>query len=106
VRALRVGASGFAAGVSIGRALIEEQTSLLAAVLASMNSLLGSPYAEVRGPRGPHTVAWACLGAGVLAPHLKGVAGFTLPCPCLSRLSPPLDVRPRSCCGARPWARS
>jgi hypothetical protein len=47
VRALRVGASGFVAGVSIGRALIEEQTSLLAAVLASMNSLLGSPYAEL-----------------------------------------------------------
>lgn len=47
VRALRVGVSGFAAGMSVGRALIEEQTSLLGGVLASMNGLLGSPYAEL-----------------------------------------------------------
>jgi hypothetical protein len=47
VRALRVGATGFVTGMSVGRALIEEQTSLLSSVLSSMNGLLGSPYAEL-----------------------------------------------------------
>jgi len=42
-----VGVSGFATGMSVGRALIEEQTTLLSSVLASMNGLLGSPYAEL-----------------------------------------------------------
>ncbi|KAI8469066.1 MAG: hypothetical protein J3K34DRAFT_424983 [Monoraphidium minutum] len=45
--ALRVGAAGFAAGLGVGRALVEEQTSLLGGVLASMSGLLGSPYAEL-----------------------------------------------------------
>ena len=47
IKAVKVGAAGFATGMSVGRALIEEQTSLLGGVLASMNSLLGSPYAEL-----------------------------------------------------------
>lgn len=47
VQAVRIGASGFTTGMSVGRALIEEQTSLLGSVLASMNGLLGSPYAEL-----------------------------------------------------------
>ena len=44
---MRVGTVGFVTGMSVGRALIEEQTSLLGSVLASMNGLLGSPYAEL-----------------------------------------------------------
>ena len=46
-KAVRVGAAGFAAGVSLGRALVEEQTQLLGGVLSSMGGLLGSPYAEL-----------------------------------------------------------
>jgi hypothetical protein len=44
---VRVGVTGFATGMSVGRTLIEEQTSLLSGVLSSMNGLLGSPYAEL-----------------------------------------------------------
>eukprot|EP00775_Hariotina_reticulata_P000750 gene750-1055_t len=45
--ALRVGASGFTTGLSIGKTLIEEQASLLNNVVGYTSSLLGSPYAEM-----------------------------------------------------------
>lgn len=47
VQATRLGASGFTAGLILGRTLIEEQTALLAAILSSMSAFLGSPYAEL-----------------------------------------------------------
>lgn len=72
-RALRVGAAGFAAGMGLGRALVEEQTALLGGVLASMNGLLGSPYAEL---------LWA-QAAGAL---LVGMASELLYCGVLGGL--------------------
>ncbi|KAF8061064.1 alpha-glucosidase [Scenedesmus sp. PABB004] len=45
--AARLGLAGFSAGLSLGRALIEEQASLLHTMLAYTSSFLGSPYAEL-----------------------------------------------------------
>lgn len=42
-QAVRLGLSGFGAGMSIGRALIEEQACLLNGLLNYSSSLLGSP---------------------------------------------------------------
>lgn len=47
VQALRLGASGFGAGLSIGRALVEEQACLLNGLLSYTSGLVGSPYAEM-----------------------------------------------------------
>jgi hypothetical protein len=42
-QALRLGASGFGAGLSIGRALVEEQACLLNGLLSYTSGLVGSP---------------------------------------------------------------
>jgi hypothetical protein len=47
LQALRLGLSGFSAGMSIGKSLIEEQASLLNAMLSYTSGFLGSPYAEM-----------------------------------------------------------
>lgn len=47
LQALRLGVSGFSAGLSIGKSLIEEQAGLLNNVLGATASFLGSPYAEM-----------------------------------------------------------
>lgn len=47
VQALRLGLSGFSAGMSIGKSLIEEQASLLNGMLNYTSGFLGSPYAEM-----------------------------------------------------------
>ncbi|WIA23404.1 hypothetical protein OEZ85_000161 [Tetradesmus obliquus] len=46
-QALRLGLSGFSAGMSIGKTLIEEQAGLLNGMLRYSSGLLGSPYAEM-----------------------------------------------------------
>jgi hypothetical protein len=47
LQALRLGLSGFSAGMSIGKSLIEEQASLLNGMLSYTSGFLGSPYAEM-----------------------------------------------------------
>lgn len=47
LEAAKLGAAGFKAGLAMGRRLIEDQSALLAHVLLSMNTLMGSPYAEL-----------------------------------------------------------
>jgi hypothetical protein len=46
-QALRSGLFGFTTGLSIGKALVEEQASLLNNLLGYTSNLLGSPYAEM-----------------------------------------------------------
>jgi hypothetical protein len=43
LQAVRLGLSGFGAGLSVGKALIEEQACLLNGLLSYSSSLLGSP---------------------------------------------------------------
>lgn len=43
LQAVRLGWSGFGAGLSVGKALIEEQAALLNGLLSYSSSLLGSP---------------------------------------------------------------
>lgn len=53
-QALRLGVSGFGAGLSIGKALIEEQACLLNGLLSYTSGLLGSPCECV------HVCVWWC----------------------------------------------
>lgn len=46
-QALKLGMSGFSAGLTIGKSLIEEQASLLNGMLQYTSGFLGSPYAEM-----------------------------------------------------------
>eukprot|EP00879_Flechtneria_rotunda_P023041 GHRR01024356.1.p1 GENE.GHRR01024356.1~~GHRR01024356.1.p1 ORF type:complete len:241 (+),score=39.36 GHRR01024356.1:137-859(+) len=46
-QALKLGVSGFSAGLSVGKSLIEEQASLLNGMLNYTSGFLGSPYAEM-----------------------------------------------------------
>eukprot|EP00878_Enallax_costatus_P020310 GHUV01021462.1.p1 GENE.GHUV01021462.1~~GHUV01021462.1.p1 ORF type:complete len:254 (+),score=38.97 GHUV01021462.1:133-894(+) len=46
-QALKLGMSGFSAGLVVGKSLIEEQASLLNGMLQYTSGFLGSPYAEM-----------------------------------------------------------
>lgn len=48
LQAVRLGLSGFGAGMSVGKALIEEQACLLNGLLTYSSSLLGSPCESIR----------------------------------------------------------
>lgn len=61
LNAARVGFKGLKAGLTLGRALVEEQTALLLNLLTALGDVIGTPYAELLWCQALGTLLFALL---------------------------------------------
>ncbi|GLC46002.1 hypothetical protein PLESTB_001029000 [Pleodorina starrii] len=73
--AARAGAAGLRAGFGMGKTLVEEQTGILLNLLAALEELLGTPYAELLWCQAVACVAFALVSELVYTSVLGLVAG-------------------------------
>ncbi|GFR47747.1 hypothetical protein Agub_g9512 [Astrephomene gubernaculifera] len=73
--ATRVGLAGLRAGFSMGKTLVEEQTSILLSLLSALGELMGTPFAELLWCQAVACVAFALVSEMLYTSALGLLAG-------------------------------